>query len=174
MSVSLVPIRRQHGDVPFRFFAPKNIGHEFTGDWAKAQAHHAVTRRHGNICETGTSSDIRQSVRRTGPQSTPWLDTIEIGGPELGKIAAEGVYDAAYPDGVYILVETGNLHCAAHAQGSIHRSHGDPRLGADGTYLRKLTRFWERQAIPFACLHWEFSTPHPRRHTQQRARPHNK
>src|SRR3954452_5341909 len=105
---------------------------------------------HGKILDFRGPSNVRQPIRRAWPQSPPGLNAVKIRSAELGKVTAEGINDALHADGVDFFVQTRNLHGAAHAQFSIHRRHGDPRLGANGTELWKLPRLWQCKTVTFS------------------------
>ncbi len=56
------------------------------------------------------------------------------------------------PDGIDVLVQAREFHCAANTERLTHRRHGYTRLGADGTNVRKLTRPGQCEAVSFARL----------------------
>src|SRR4051812_24403760 len=93
---------------------------------------------HDKIRNPCCAAQEGQTIRRTGPQSLPRLDTGEVTDLELREILRNRVDDSTHAASVNVVVQARKLHRAAKPQAAIHWCNGHTRFGENRTQSRQL------------------------------------
>ncbi len=150
-----VTVGGEEGEVDIGCGGGEELGHEFAGDGAEAEAEHGVTCGDGEVGVLAAATDIGKAVRRHGAEAAPGGNASEVGGSEVGEIVGDCVDDALDSLGVDGFVHAGDFHGTAEAEGSAHGSDGDAGLGKDCGDRREVLGAGHGEAVAFAGLHGE-------------------